>query len=116
MSFDLSADPRGVAGFIRDAHARLRIALRDVIGHAESLSSPHHHERVGRCGRGRSAAHLGGQGLLHERRRWVPGAVEVDGVVQIYVRSFPEGANKVRASTGGARWRALRQPFWWPSS
>jgi serine/threonine-protein kinase len=29
---------------------------------------------------------------------------EVDGVVQIYARSFPEGGHKVRVSTGGARW------------
>ena len=28
---------------------------------------------------------------------------ELDGIVQIYVRSFPDGAHKVRASTGGAR-------------
>ena len=32
---------------------------------------------------------------------------EVDGVVQVYVRSFPDGGHKVRASTGGARW-----PVW----
>ena len=32
---------------------------------------------------------------------------ELDGVVQVYVRSFPDGAHKVRASTGGARW-----PVW----
>jgi serine/threonine-protein kinase len=29
---------------------------------------------------------------------------EVDGVVQVYARSFPDGGHKVRASTGGARW------------
>ncbi|HKS57310.1 MAG TPA: protein kinase [Steroidobacteraceae bacterium] len=29
---------------------------------------------------------------------------EVDGVVQIYARSFPDGGHKVRVSTGGARW------------
>ena len=31
---------------------------------------------------------------------------EVDGVVQVYARSFPGGSHKVRASTGGARWPA----------
>jgi hypothetical protein len=29
---------------------------------------------------------------------------EVDGVVQAYARSFPDGGHKVRASAGGARW------------
>jgi eukaryotic-like serine/threonine-protein kinase len=29
---------------------------------------------------------------------------EVDGVVQVYARSFPDGGHKVRVSTGGARW------------
>jgi dipeptidyl aminopeptidase/acylaminoacyl peptidase len=32
---------------------------------------------------------------------------EVDGVVQAYARSFPDGGHKVRASSGGARW-----PMW----
>ena len=31
---------------------------------------------------------------------------EVDGVVQVYARSFPDGSDKVRASTSGARWPA----------
>jgi protein kinase-like protein/WD40 repeat protein len=29
---------------------------------------------------------------------------EVDGVVQVYARSFPDGGHKLRVSTGGARW------------
>jgi hypothetical protein len=29
---------------------------------------------------------------------------ELDGVVDVYVRSFPDGAGKIRASTTGARW------------
>ena len=32
---------------------------------------------------------------------------ELDGIVQIYARTFPEGAHKVRVSSGGARW-----PVW----
>ena len=36
--------------------------------------------------------------------RWVAyESDEVDGVVQVYVRSFPDGAHKIRVSTGGAR-------------
>ncbi len=31
---------------------------------------------------------------------------ELDGVVQIYVRAWPDGTGKVLASTGGARWPA----------
>ena len=39
--------------------------------------------------------------------RWVAyESDEVDGVVQVYARSFPDGGHKVRASTGGARWPA----------
>jgi serine/threonine protein kinase/Tol biopolymer transport system component len=39
--------------------------------------------------------------------RWIAyESDEVDGVVQVYVRSFPGGDHKVRASTGGARWPA----------
>jgi serine/threonine-protein kinase len=29
---------------------------------------------------------------------------ELDGIVEVYVRSFPEGTGKVRLSVGGARW------------
>jgi dipeptidyl aminopeptidase/acylaminoacyl peptidase len=37
--------------------------------------------------------------------RWVAyESDEVDGVVQAYARSFPDGGHKVRASTAGARW------------
>jgi serine/threonine-protein kinase len=32
---------------------------------------------------------------------------ELDGVVQVYARTFPDGAHKVRVSPGGARW-----PVW----
>ena len=32
---------------------------------------------------------------------------ELDGIVQVYARTFPEGAHKVRISPGGARW-----PVW----
>ena len=40
--------------------------------------------------------------------RWVAyESDEVDGVVQVYARSFPDGGHKVRASTSGARW-----PMW----
>lgn len=40
-------------------------------------------------------------------RRWLAyESDEVDGVVQVYARSFPDGGHKVRASTGGARWPA----------
>jgi serine/threonine-protein kinase len=40
--------------------------------------------------------------------RWVSyESDELDGVVQIYIRSFPDGAHKVRASPSGARW-----PVW----
>ena len=39
--------------------------------------------------------------------RWVAyESDELDGVVQVYVRSFPGGAHKVRASPAGARWPA----------
>jgi hypothetical protein len=37
--------------------------------------------------------------------RWVAyESDELDGIVEVYVRSFPDGAGKVRASTTGARW------------
>ncbi len=40
--------------------------------------------------------------------RWVSyESDELDGVVQVYIRSFPDGAHKVRASQAGARW-----PIW----
>jgi eukaryotic-like serine/threonine-protein kinase len=40
--------------------------------------------------------------------RWIAyESDELDGVVQIYVRSWPDGSGKVLASTGGARW-----PVW----
>jgi Tol biopolymer transport system component len=32
---------------------------------------------------------------------------ELDGIVQVYARTFPDGAHKVRVSPGGARW-----PVW----
>jgi serine/threonine-protein kinase len=39
--------------------------------------------------------------------RWVSyESDELDGVVQVYVRSFPEGTHKVRAVSAGARWPA----------
>jgi hypothetical protein len=39
--------------------------------------------------------------------RWVSyESNELDGVFQVYVRSFPDGAHKVRASPSGARWPA----------
>ncbi len=39
--------------------------------------------------------------------RWVSyESDEIDGVFQVYVRSFPDGARKVRASPGAARWAA----------
>lgn len=39
--------------------------------------------------------------------RWVSyESNELDGVFQVYVRSFPDGAHKVRASPTGARWSA----------
>jgi hypothetical protein len=37
--------------------------------------------------------------------RWVAyESDELDGIVEVYVRSFPGGTDKVRASTTGARW------------
>ena len=42
--------------------------------------------------------------------RWVAyESDELDGVVQVYVRSWPDGAHKVRASSGGGR-----LPAWGP--
>jgi hypothetical protein len=39
--------------------------------------------------------------------RWIAyESDELDGVVQVYVRSFPDGAQKVRVSPAGARWPA----------
>ncbi len=39
--------------------------------------------------------------------RWVAyESNELDGVFQVYVRSFPDGAHKIRASPSGARWPA----------
>ena len=39
--------------------------------------------------------------------RWVSyESNELDGVFQVYARAFPTGSNKMRASTGGARWPA----------
>ncbi len=49
--------------------------------------------------------------------RWVAyESDELDGVVQVYVRSWPDGAHKVRASTGGARspvWGANGELYYW---
>jgi serine/threonine-protein kinase len=49
--------------------------------------------------------------------RWIAyESDELDGVVQVYVRSFPDGAHKVRASADGARWPtwdALGQLHFW---
>jgi len=46
-------------------------------------------------------------GAISRDGRWVAyESDEVDGVVQVYARSFPDGAHKVRASTSGARWPA----------
>jgi Tol biopolymer transport system component len=39
--------------------------------------------------------------------RWVAyESDELDGVVQVYVRAWPDGTGKILASTGGARWPA----------
>ena len=39
--------------------------------------------------------------------RWVSyESDELDGIYQVYVRSFPDGLNKVRASDAGSRWAA----------
>ena len=47
-------------------------------------------------------------GSISRNGRWVSyESDELDGVFQIYVRSFPEGAHKVRVSPTGARW-----PVW----
>ncbi|MEO5821091.1 MAG: protein kinase [Vicinamibacteraceae bacterium] len=49
--------------------------------------------------------------------RWVAyESDELDGVVQVYVRSWPDGAHKVRASNGGARlpaWGAAGDLYYW---
>jgi serine/threonine protein kinase/Tol biopolymer transport system component len=49
--------------------------------------------------------------------RWVAyESDELDGVVQVYVRSFPDGGHKVRASTGGARlpaWGPHGELYYW---
>jgi beta-N-acetylhexosaminidase len=48
--------------------ARFHIALRNVIGHAESLSSPYHHERVARL---RHQTHADMQHSTMTRYRWL---------------------------------------------
>ncbi|MGH8178394.1 MAG: protein kinase domain-containing protein [Steroidobacter sp.] len=50
--------------------------------------------------------HESSAAISHDGRWIAYESDEVDGVVQIYVRSFPEGGAKVRATTGGARWPA----------
>jgi serine/threonine-protein kinase len=49
--------------------------------------------------------------------RWIAyESDELDGVVQIYVRSWPDGAHKVRATTGGARlpaWGPHGELYYW---
>lgn len=49
--------------------------------------------------------------------RWIAyESNEVDGVVQVYVRSFPDGAHKVRASPHGGRspaWDAHGNLYYW---
>ncbi len=48
--------------------------------------------------------------VLSPDGRWIAyESDELDGVAQIYARSFPDGAHKVRISSGGARW-----PAWGP--
>ena len=47
-------------------------------------------------------------GAISRDGRWLAyESDELDGVFQIYVRSFPDGAHKIRTSTSGARW-----PIW----
>jgi serine/threonine-protein kinase len=47
-------------------------------------------------------------GAISRDGRWLAyESDELDGVFQIYVRSFPDGANKIRTSPSGARW-----PIW----
>jgi Tol biopolymer transport system component len=44
---------------------------------------------------------------------------EVDALVQVYVRSFPDGGNKVRASTAGSRgpaWGRGGELYFWETS
>jgi hypothetical protein len=44
---------------------------------------------------------------------------EVDALVQVYVRSFPDGGNKVRASAAGARgaaWGRAGELYYWETS
>jgi Protein kinase domain/WD40-like Beta Propeller Repeat len=50
--------------------------------------------------------HESNAAISHDGRWLAYESDEVDGVVQVYVRSFPDGGHKVRASTGGARWPA----------
>ena len=49
--------------------------------------------------------------------RWVAyESDELDGVVQVYVRSWPDGAHKVRASSGGGRlpaWGPRGELYYW---
>ena len=47
-------------------------------------------------------------GAISRDGRWLAyESDELDGVFQIYVRSFPDGAHKIRTSPSGARW-----PIW----
>jgi serine/threonine-protein kinase len=54
-----------------------------------------------------SPAHEGTAAISPDGRWVAYESDELDGVVQVYVRSWPEGAHKIRASAGGARW-----PMW----
>jgi serine/threonine-protein kinase len=47
--------------------------------------------------------HEANAALSHDGRWVAYESDEVDAIVQIYVRSFPDGAHKIRVSTGGAR-------------
>ena len=53
-----------------------------------------------------SPAHEGNAAVSPDGRWVAYESDELDGVVQVYVRSWPDGAHKVRVSTGGARWPA----------
>jgi beta-N-acetylhexosaminidase len=52
----------------RQLRCRYGIRLRDVIGHAESLTSPYHHERVARL-RGQTHADMSHPAMVRYRRK-----------------------------------------------
>ena len=79
-----------------DLHSQQVDAARRPVGARKAFAASPFHEST-------AAISPDGRWMAYE-------SDELDGVVQVYVRSWPDGAHKVQASTGGAR-----LPVWGPN-